>query len=409
MIESIPSFSKAGGIYLRRCSNNSVLFPLHEDPIRWLSCGDAYEHTWIEDPDKHLPTLSTVNKLKMAKSMGFCPHRRCQLTNISNADAEGHCPSGLCYTKLENGSPSYGACCFIKGKFNHGNIIGFYEKCQATAKPIYKHSRIVLRSRATSHLPEDSFERFINANRVHENLIATQCPMLATLRDIEQMIIQENISFWIQISSENQFSVNSPNKDCLLLPDAFQEVLNIPLEINSVPSSSMSDSFRITRFRFLSPRPSHEITHVWYRQWEDFSVPLEKDSDSLRVVADLAAMRILNNEIVAINCLSGRGRTGTLSAFILGKVTGVQSHNSLVDLIVRMREQRDGLVEVPSQYKFLEKMLRLPNSEIQSVSFLSSNSHVSVLHMGLLSIFALLLLLLLQTGFCISRRKVDKN
>jgi hypothetical protein len=48
----------------------------------------------------------------LSRSMGFCPHRRCQLSSLHNSPAPGVCPLGLCYTKLEDGAPTYGACCF---------------------------------------------------------------------------------------------------------------------------------------------------------------------------------------------------------------------------------------------------------------------------------------------------------
>lgn len=66
---------------------------------------------------------------------------------------------------------------------------------------------------------------------------------------------------------------------------------------------------------------------------------------------------------VVINCLSGRGRTGTLAALLLGKHHRVTSHDDLVKIIVRLRESRDGLVEIPLQYKYISDFLKLPSIE----------------------------------------------
>jgi hypothetical protein len=65
---------------------------------------------------------------------------------------------------------------------------------------------------------------------------------------------------------------------------------------------------------------------------------------------------------VAVNCLSGRGRTGTFSAIILGKLLSVRTHTGLIDIIVSMREHRDGLVETPAQFRFAASALSLPDT-----------------------------------------------
>jgi hypothetical protein len=69
---------------------------------------------------------------------------------------------------------------------------------------------------------------------------------------------------------------------------------------------------------------------------------------------------IQQGSTIAINCHSGRGRTGTLSAMVAAKLRGVRSVAELVDVIVQMRESRDGLVETPEQFAFLTRMLALP-------------------------------------------------
>ena len=132
------SFTKWRDIYVNTCNISADLFPISTDPSDWASCHDAYEYTWKIDFNNDIVGLTDRNLLKLVNSMGFCPHNRCQLGNLSSADSVGNCPAGLCYTKLENGARSFGACCFIDGMFNTGALIGYYNKTQSTAKPIYK-------------------------------------------------------------------------------------------------------------------------------------------------------------------------------------------------------------------------------------------------------------------------------
>ncbi|CAM9128533.1 unnamed protein product, partial [Phaeothamnion confervicola] len=83
------------------------------DPLEWPSCDDAYEHTWSSAmSDESLAGLSRLERLKMIRSMGYCPERRCQLGELGSAERDGVCPPGLCYTKLKAGAPTFGACCY---------------------------------------------------------------------------------------------------------------------------------------------------------------------------------------------------------------------------------------------------------------------------------------------------------
>ena len=77
------------------------LFPSSESPYLWPACFDAYYYTWTHDPTNHIKYLSQINKEKLARSSGFCPHLRCQLGDLSNSGDDGRCAEGLCYTKLE--------------------------------------------------------------------------------------------------------------------------------------------------------------------------------------------------------------------------------------------------------------------------------------------------------------------
>jgi hypothetical protein len=205
---SFVSTTKGGDIIISLCNNSSLygnIFNKNISPKLWSSCHDAYEFTWNKDIKNELTELNNEEKMKLINSMGFCPHLRCQLNNISNAGSSGFCPSGLCYTKVEHGSPSFGACCFNNGTFNSGQIIGYYYKIQPIPKPIYKKSRIVLGDKIGGN--DESIESFINANKLYKGIIATQCPLTSypeffdnTVNDAKIMILEQNITKWIQLS-----------------------------------------------------------------------------------------------------------------------------------------------------------------------------------------------------------------
>eukprot|EP01031_Cornospumella_fuschlensis_P027907 gene27907-33702_t len=398
----MKSQSKQGGIYIPLCKNESSLFPLHNHPSTWSSCQDAYEYTWMNDPDRQLVGLGDMQRLKLARSSGFCPQYRCQLDDLGNADDVGNCPPGLCYSKVEFGGASFGACCFINGTFNAGRIIGYYDKLTSTPKPIYKPHRIILDMPVEAAL--DSYERFINAHWLDRRVMATQCAMSNTVSDTIHMILQENIDLWFQIYSETK-------KDCVLLHERFladEYKDKIIVQSATATNDSLSgqharntkntakshfhhqlSSLNLPKDRFstntiefcFSNTPSRALTacaspqarkhvasFVAYTHWEDFQVPQREDHQAINSLAKAYA-RLTDEQhkhTLAINCYSGRGRTGSFAALVLGHQQKLASHDQLVDLIVQLRDRRDGLVETPRQYVFVSQLLGLSDPRIQT-------------------------------------------
>lgn len=258
------SFVKSSAdIFVTDCDavrTSSELFPREVHPAAWKSCQDAYELTWLRDPAGQIVRLSSRDRLALAYSMGFCPHMRCQLGNLSHSSENGQCPHGLCYTKLENGGRSFGACCFLDGVFDSGDLIGVFNKTQPVPKPIYRHSRVTLQ-------PDESF---INANVVHPGVIITQCPMANTLQDVVAMIGQENVSLWVQLSPKNKIYSQDDAEtnsliDCQLLSNALKP---------ATPAQSPQSQSPFLYNKLQLPSPSRRtVDFIWYPGWRDFGVP----------------------------------------------------------------------------------------------------------------------------------------
>lgn len=348
----VASFTKMGDIYVPYCDTSRDLFPLNADASTWSSCDDAYEYTWSLDRGKDLIALTTVDRLKLSRSMGFCPHNRCQLTNLTSTANDGRCPDNLCYTKLENGAKSFGACCFIDGAFNSGQLIGYYNKTQQTPKPMYKKSRVILGDITGG--PDESFRGFINANEIHNKLIATQCPLDNTVLDVARMLVEQNVSLWIQLAPF--VDIVDTDKDsthvsqCTITPEKFLNASQHLLRSGNYGSgnyiqdvslqSTDSNQFKNPSFsarcfdiRYQAPSSealttdnqyhlmeehpmdtsisaldeiqTHRLTNMWYSNWKDFAVPAASDEQvqqqcccvahvlSLHVVCTIARVCIL--------------------------------------------------------------------------------------------------------------------
>lgn len=261
-----PSYSKQGDLFISPCNFSEPLFPPQKSPNEWRSCNDAYSYSWSKDFKQELTALNRRDTAKLINSMGFCPQNRCQLFNLSSTGPDGMSPEGLCYTKIENGGLSYGACAFQKGVFNAGALIGYYYKTQLTPKPIYKKSRIVLgNQRGQLGGADESLASFINANQIYPNLIGTQCPLASrpsgfhnTVDDVKRMIIENNITLWIQLApsglekffSNGTYIANTAN--CGIFPLEFFK------------NSSSPYSQGITNFSVAAFSPDQSYVEISY-------------------------------------------------------------------------------------------------------------------------------------------------
>lgn len=93
---------------------------------------------------------------------------------------------------------------------------------------------------------------------------------------------------------------------------------------------------------------------------------------------EAATLLAARESSVAVSCLSGRGRTGTFSSIVVGKLLSIKTLSELVDVIVSMRENRDGLVETPAQFRFAAYALGLPDPSECNLSCYVKRLHESV-------------------------------
>lgn len=97
-------------------------------------------------------------------------------------------------------------------------------------------------------------------------------------------------------------------------------------------------------------------------------IPPAKDSRDLHAIVDDVIENKEKDDSVFVQCVSGRGRSGTFSAILASKMKSVKTVDELVNLIVGMRENRDGLVESPEQFQYIVNMLNLSMTPPPSIS-----------------------------------------
>ena len=299
---------------------------------------------------------------------------------------------------------------------------------------------------------DESKENFINANLIHRQVIASQCPLSSqssghenTIRDFKRMIIEKKISTLVSLaphlSKEERrilehegvnhvqklfrSSRGTNSRYCKLFPLQFLQPNQIRdisknysrlsknmmvhnseeenlygisnFEINNVPTTRLpylNMSYTVSAYYLKDATPRHpaeilfenefsnmevsknvkwdyrsqKVRHIWYYNWKDFTTPPTTDFPALHKILDelvAIAQKELSN-MVLVTCFSGRGRSGTLAALLVSKLEKISTVNELVDIIVNMRENRDGLVETPEQFEFIVKMLGLNKTSKKS-------------------------------------------
>lgn len=125
-------------------------------------------------------------------------------------------------------------------------------------------------------------------------------------------------------------------------------------------------------------------------------------------MVDEAVRVMTQGGTVVVSCLSGRGRSGTLSALILGRLHVIATHSELVDIIVGMRERRDGMLETPQQFRFVAKLLQLPDPGVCGLYCAASKSvhATSETHKLLFALLAGGLLVLVPVLFMLRKVRI---
>lgn len=176
-----------------------------------------------------------------------------------------------------------------------------------------------------------------------------------TLLDTQKMILENNISLWIQIapfSSSGAFPSppsSSTSKYCDVFPLKFftsiekntsndnifhglyfdknqnvKEYYNFSYTLTGYSSqlengtyktiitspSSFSEDICASDMKEVNTSSFiiQKVEHIWFYHWDDFSIPDQLYNDAINKITTRAAEFILNNKTIVVSCYSGRGR-----------------------------------------------------------------------------------------------------
>lgn len=251
-----------------------------------------------------------------------------------------------------------------------GDLIGFYFKSQPSPKPIYRKNRIVLGRNPQDisyehfmnanevHTPLPLISPPDSIAQIIPNLIASQCPLRGypsgyadTLNDTRRMILEYEVALWVQIAPmSTDGSLPSPPPDsnhpsvkyCDLFPLRFYPIVegeeeegihfahddhfsNLTYTLNGYSRRLLNGTIETifdpptqetetevcqdsTATTATWVQRSQSVEHLWFHQWDDFSIPERQYDEVIDRITTRAAEYLSQNKTVVISCFSGRGR-----------------------------------------------------------------------------------------------------
>uniref|UniRef100_A0A8D3C7T7 protein-tyrosine-phosphatase n=1 Tax=Scophthalmus maximus TaxID=52904 RepID=A0A8D3C7T7_SCOMX len=241
----------------------------------------------------------------------------------------------------------------------------------------FDDTRVVLQDVDPSIVGSD----YINGNYVKVNqkvYIATQGCLATTVNDFWQMVWQENTRVIVMTTREVE---KGRNKCVPYWPD-----LHNTKEMGSYVVTCKSEREAADyKVRLLEiPKQSHSVWHFQYLSWPDHGVPQEPGG----VLSFLTQVNSKQDEFpnagpIIIHCSAGIGRTGTILVIDMIIYTidtlGLDCDIDIPKYIQMVREQRSGMVQTETQYKFIYLAVHRLQPHISSLWRKSRRADVLIL------------------------------
>lgn len=192
-------------------------------------------------------------------------------------------------------------------------------------------------------------------NGTEHSYIATQGPLQHTVEDFWRMVWEQNVNVVVMLSNLLENGREKvwqywPEGDSIMHLNQFQIQLQ----------NSTTDEQLIRRFIVLTEKETQKkknVTHIQYISWPDHGLP--EHEHGFAQILDLVENENINQAPIVVHCSAGIGRTGTFciahSNWLKLKLLLWSSTTDKFDLkksVLRMREQRAGMIQTKDQYLY---------------------------------------------------------
>jgi protein tyrosine phosphatase len=204
-----------------------------------------------------------------------------------------------------------------------------------------------------------STNEYINASWMfNKTCIATQGPLLNTIKQFWQMVIDNNTELIIMLTQciENNIekcynylddkSLNNESLNDESLDDVDTKI-NIKINIKIIEKTYLEDNL-ILRKILINDKI---INHIQYLDWNDSTLP-KNSNDIIKIIHYIDKYK--GNNPFIIHCSAGVGRTGVILTLYH------KYHNRECDIdeiIYEMRNERPNMVQNEIQYEFIKNYI----------------------------------------------------
>jgi len=202
------------------------------------------------------------------------------------------------------------------------------------------------------HLSTTNFQDgsdFINANYVLEGLyISCQAPMLSTFHDFWRMIWEQGSSIIVMLT---KLFEGGRTKAHMYWPNHFFKFGD--LVVTKLEEQEFK-YFGLRRFLLSKGDDAREVFQFHYTAWPDYGVP--ESTKGIRLLVDYVNMtRHEPDGPIVVHCSAGVGRTGSFIAVYhtLTRLARGEPEPSILQLTLKMRSERIGMVQTEKQYEFI--------------------------------------------------------
>lgn len=217
----------------------------------------------------------------------------------------------------------------------------------------YLHNRITLADGR-----EMSASPIVFPDPNYQTFIATQAPYEQNVPQFWQMVVEKQILQIVMLTELSEARNPSLELASPYWPESGTLILENGIEVTLVEQKELPSKFperiQIRKLRLRHAEIDRLITHYWYRNWMDNTVP--ESQTILNLIQNVKEDR----SPVLVHCAAGVGRTGVFIVLyhLAQRAKRKDKSVRLFDLVAFLRQQRPHMVATLSQYQFCYRMTR---------------------------------------------------